>query len=228
MKIHVLIVAGGSGSRMKSDVPKQFMLLNNKPVIMHTLEAFLTFSNNINLLVVLPPGQFDSWKTLCKQYGFDYPHQLVPGGAERFWSVKNGLDLLDDEGIVFIHDGVRPLVSQQTINRCYETTLQKGNAIPCMPVVESLREITADGNRMANRAKFVSIQTPQVFRTNEIKAAYRQAYQASFTDDASVLEHFGKQLHLVEGNRGNIKITHPLDLKIAEMILNHSDLRHEF
>ncbi|MBN2805975.1 MAG: 2-C-methyl-D-erythritol 4-phosphate cytidylyltransferase [Prolixibacteraceae bacterium] len=228
MKIHVLIVAGGSGSRMKSDVPKQFMLLNNKPVLMHTIEKFSSFSPEVNLTLVLPETQFEVWKDLCQTYHFDVPHQLVAGGTERFWSVKNGLEVISDNGIVFIHDGVRPLVSHATIKICLETALVTGNAVPVMPVVESLRQIKFGHNRTVSRKHFVTIQTPQVFRTSDIKAAYQQAFDPAFTDDASVLERTGKEIHLVEGNPENIKITHPFDLKVAELMLHSSGFRHEF
>jgi 2-C-methyl-D-erythritol 4-phosphate cytidylyltransferase len=228
MKIHVLMVAGGSGTRMKSDVPKQFMLLNNKPVLMHTLENFLAYSKNINLVLILPEDQFYTWNKLCSIHRFIHPHQLVAGGTERFWSVKNGLDQISNEGIVFIHDGVRPLVSHQTLKRCFDRAMIDGNAIPVLPVVESLRELTGIGNQMADRTRFVSIQTPQVFRTSDIKEAYQQGFDPAFTDDASVLERTGKTIHLVEGNPENIKITHPFDLKITEMILQQSGFRHEF
>ena len=217
---YALIVAGGSGLRMNSDVPKQFMLLNNKPILMHTLERFFSFMPEMNLILVLPENQFETWKDLCQTYHFDVPHQLVAGGTERFWSVKNGLDAILGNGIVCIHDGVRPLVSHATIKICLETTLETGNAVPVMPVVESLRQVKFGHNKSANRKHFVTIQTPQVFNIEKIKAAYALGYDLLFTDDSSVLERTGATIHLVEGNRENIKITHPLDLKIAETILN--------
>lgn len=220
MKINVLVVAGGSGSRMNSEVPKQFILLKNKPVLMHTIDNFFAFSKHINMVLVLPEKQLNVWTDLCKKFNYNKNIRLVQGGSERFMSVKNGLELIDNEGLVFIHDGVRPLVSHQTLMRCYETAMNKGNAIPVMPIVESLRELQAGGNRMADRKKFVSIQTPQVFLCSEIKEAYRQAYRPEFTDDASVLESMGKKIYLVDGNPENIKITRPIDLKFAEFLLS--------
>ena len=219
MKQYVIIVAGGNGSRMNSAVPKQFMLLKNRPVLMHTIERFIQFNPTIEIVLVLPNDQFDTWKELCIEYDFTAEHKLVLGGKERFWSVQNGLDAVDEGGIVFIHDGVRPLVSLETIQRCLDKTLEKGNAVPVLPVVESLRQVEDEKNQMADRTRFVTIQTPQVFKTEEIKAAYHMGFDPSFTDDTSVLERLGKKINLVEGNRENIKITHPVDLKFAEAML---------
>lgn len=219
MKVFALIVAGGTGTRMKSDVPKQFMLLNHKPVLMHTIERFIEFDRSISITLVLPANQFDTWRNLCNTYGFGMQHQLVAGGASRFDSVFNGLKNIEDNGVVFIHDGVRPLVSTETLKRCLEKTIEAGNALPVLPLVESIRSVDGINNSVANRDNFVSVQTPQVFLINEIKAAYSFANSKSFTDDASVLEHFGKKINLVEGNRENIKITYPSDLIFAEALL---------
>jgi 2-C-methyl-D-erythritol 4-phosphate cytidylyltransferase len=219
MKVFALIVAGGTGTRMKSDVPKQFMLLNHKPVLMHTIERFTDFDRSISITLVLPANQFDTWRNLCNTYGFGMQHQLVAGGASRFDSVFNGLKNIEDNGVVFIHDGVRPLVSTETLKRCLEKTIEAGNALPVLPLVESIRSVDGLNNSVANRDNFVSVQTPQVFLINEIKAAYSFANSKSFTDDASVLEHFGKKINLVEGNRENIKITYPSDLIFAEALL---------
>lgn len=220
MKLYALIVAGGSGNRMKSVIPKQFMLLNKLPVLMHTLKLFVEFNASIQLVLVLPENQFEEWKKLCLQHQFKIKHRLVAGGANRFSSVQNGLsDIEGEEGIVFIHDGVRPLVSHETIQRCLNTALEKGNAIPVMPVVESLRQVDGEANMSVDRSKFVNIQTPQVFQVSEIKAAYQMGFDPSFTDDATVLERKGKKINLVEGNRENIKITHPQDLIIAENLI---------
>lgn len=220
MKHYVIIVAGGNGHRMNSLVPKQFMLLNKRPVLMHTIERFIEFNKNIEVVLVLPVEQFNLWKQLCSDYLFTASHTLVKGGTERFWSVKNGLDAIGNKGIVFIHDGVRPLVSVETIQRCLTTTLEKGNAVPVLPVVESLRQIEINNNKMVDRTKFVVIQTPQVFKIEEIKTAYSLGFDSQFTDDTSVLERLGKKINLVEGNRENIKLTHPIDFKIAEALMN--------
>ncbi|MCF8362945.1 MAG: 2-C-methyl-D-erythritol 4-phosphate cytidylyltransferase [Prolixibacteraceae bacterium] len=223
MKQFALIVAGGNGSRMKSDVPKQFLLLDNLPVLMHTINRFYHFNPEIEILLVLPEAQFEMWGALCKKYRFNVKHQIIAGGENRFQSVKNGLAAISEEGIVFIHDGVRPLVSSETINRCLEVTLKKGNAVPVLTAVESLRILENGSNRIVDREKFVTIQTPQTFYVEEIKAAYAQGYDPLFTDDTSVLERSGKTINLVEGNRENIKITHPADLIVAEALLeSHS------
>lgn len=215
-----LVVAGGSGSRMKTPVPKQFLLLGGKPVLMQTIQRFYDFDPSFEIIVVLPDKQFGTWKTLCAEHRFEIKHTLVKGGENRFQSVKNGLDAIEgDEGIVFIHDGVRPLVSHATLQRCFDTTIQKGNALPVMPVVESVREITDDGNKPADRSKLFTVQTPQVFMVKEIKEAYSLGYDPAFTDDTMVLERLGKTINLVEGNRENIKITHREDLTVAGALL---------
>jgi 2-C-methyl-D-erythritol 4-phosphate cytidylyltransferase len=214
-----LIVAGGSGNRMKSDLPKQFLLLDKLPVLMLTINRFYLFNPEIEMLLVLPEKQVETWKTLCQKYHFEVNHQIIHGGENRFQSVMNGLEAINGNGDVFIHDGVRPLVSSETISRCLETTLEKGNAVPVLPVVESLRKVERGTNRIVDREKYVNIQTPQTFFAEEIKAAYAQGYDPLFTDDTSVLERSGKTINLVEGNRENIKITHPTDLIIAQALI---------
>lgn len=221
MELFAIIVAGGNGSRMNSNIPKQFMLLNKVPVLIHTLQKFIDFNPGINLVLVLPENQFDAWKKLCLEYKFELKYKLVGGGENRFSSVLNGLNSIETKkGIVFIHDGVRPLVSNSTIQRCFETTIEKGNAVPVMPLIESLRIVEGEINSSVERSKYVSIQTPQSFLLNEIKAAYSMGYDPLFTDDASVLERMGKTINLIEGNRENIKITEPHDLIIAEVLFN--------
>ncbi len=221
MTNYALIVAGGSGSRMNADVPKQFLLLNEKPVLMHTIERFHEFDNAMEIIVVLPETQFSLWKNLCREYKFRIQHQLVAGGSVRFESVKNGLSKIQGDGIVAIHDGVRPLVSFETIGRCFEVARLKGNAIPVMPVIESLRMIDGENSKAVDRSSFVTIQTPQVFNVSEIKAAYNQPFNEAFTDDASVLEAAGLAINLVEGNIENIKVTHPADLIFAGMLIKN-------
>jgi 2-C-methyl-D-erythritol 4-phosphate cytidylyltransferase len=220
-KKYALIVAGGSGSRMKTPVAKQFLLLNGLPVLMHTLNQFHRYDPTMELILVLPREQFDYWKTLCTTYHFEVFHRLVAGGSVRFESVKNGLSAIHGDGLVAIHDGVRPLVSFQTIDRCMGMAGENGNAVPVMPVIESLRELDGDCSHAVNREKFVTIQTPQVFRISDIKEAYAQGYDPVFTDDATVLERTGAKINLVEGNRENIKITHPEDLVIAGAFLGN-------
>ncbi len=220
-KNYALIVAGGSGSRMNATVPKQFLLLNDKPVLMHTIERFHEYDNAMEIIVVLPESQFPLWKNLCREYKFRIQHQLVAGGSVRFESVKNGLSKIQGDGIVAIHDGVRPLVSFETIGRCFEVARLKGNAIPVMPVIESLRMIDGEKSKAVDRSSFVTIQTPQVFSVSEIKAAYNQPFSEVFTDDASVLEAAGSAINLVHGNIENIKITHPADLIFAGMLIKN-------
>lgn len=219
MEKFALIVAGGSGTRMGTDVPKQFLCLNGKPILMHTLERFMAYDRSIQITLVLPESQFDYWIDLCQTHGFKLRHQLVSGGSTRFQSVRNGLMNLPDDGIVFIHDGVRPLVSTQTLSNCEKSTLERGNALPVMPVIETLREVSDGISKHADRSRFRLVQTPQTFQLERIKQAFQQNESPLFTDDASVAEAFGDKIHLVEGNVENIKITQPPDLRIAALFL---------
>ena len=219
MKKFVIIVAGGSGSRMGTEIPKQFLELNGKPVLMHTIRIFHEFDPASEIILVLPPNQQQFWKALCLKYSFDLAHQVVSGGPTRFHSVKNGLAKIDESGIVFIHDGVRPLVSAETLKRCLETAREKGNAIPVLPVHESLRKSEGETTVSVDRSLYFSVQTPQTFRTEQILEAFKQDFDPAFTDDASVAEKAGFSIQLVEGNRENIKITTPTDLIIAEAFL---------
>ncbi len=219
MQKFALIVAGGIGKRMGAGIPKQFLEFAGKPVLMHTIERFRSFDESIRIIVVIPENQFTFWSELQKKYFFTLPHVLARGGSQRFFSVKNGLNVIQDDGLVAIHDGVRPLVSGETIKRCFEAAEKYGNAVPVISPADSLRMITKDGNKPAGRGNFKLIQTPQVFRTGLIKKAYLQDYRDGFTDDATVLESTGETVHLVEGNRENIKITNPEDLLIAATLL---------
>jgi 2-C-methyl-D-erythritol 4-phosphate cytidylyltransferase len=219
MKKFALIIAGGSGSRMRNTIPKQFLKLGKLPVLMHTMEAFKNYDAGIEFVVVLPENQITRWKNLCNELAFTTTHQMAAGGETRFHSVKNGLELIPENCIVFIHDGVRPLISVKTITNCYKTALEKGNALPVIPVSESIRVKNKHGNAMVDRTKYFLVQTPQTFRSELIKKAYRQNYSPVFTDDSSVLENTGLSINLVEGNRENIKITYPEDLTIAECFL---------
>jgi 2-C-methyl-D-erythritol 4-phosphate cytidylyltransferase len=219
MKKYALIVAGGSGTRMKTSELKQFIPVAGKPLIMHTIECFTKYDPAIPVILVLPGSHHNHWKELCEISGFNTPHLLVEGGKTRFHSVQNGLSFIQDDGIVFIHDGVRPFVTPETLQRCYETALKTGNAIPVIPVAESIRQIEKTRNFTVNRDHFVLIQTPQTFRISLIKSAYSQDYSPEFTDDASVLEKAGETIHIVDGNRENIKITWPEDIRIASAFL---------
>lgn len=218
-KKFALIVAGGSGNRMNNSVPKQFLEIDNKPVLVHTFEAFIRFDSELEFILVLPKEQVEFWEELCKKHQFTLSYKLAFGGKNRFQSVQNGLNLIEDEGIVFIHDGVRPLVSMQTIQNCYDATIMQGNALPVVPPSESIRYSFGNENKAVDRARFFLVQTPQTFRVTEIKEAYKNAPHQNFTDDASVLEYSGLNINLVEGNRENIKITWPQDLIVAESFL---------
>ncbi len=219
MKLYALIVAGGSGKRMQTGIPKQYLELAGKPVLMHTLERFKAFDNAIEIITVLPENQLRFWGELQKKYSFDVPHTLVKGGKARFFSVRNGLKFIDNPGLVAIHDGVRPFVSVDTIKRCFETAEKLGNAIPVISPSDTLRMISGEENKTINRLQVKQVQTPQVFNTDLIKNAYLQEYMPEFTDDATVLERTGVKINLVDGNRENIKITNPEDLVISTALL---------
>jgi 2-C-methyl-D-erythritol 4-phosphate cytidylyltransferase len=218
MNQYALIVAGGSGLRMGTEIPKQFLLLNGEPVLMHTLRKFKTCKH---IVLVLPAAQIGYWNELCAKYNFTLPHAIVQGGNERFYSVLNGLNALPDEdGLVAIHDGVRPCVSIDAINEAFASAEKLGNAIVAVLSKDSLRMVD-DGKSVAvDRSKYYLIQTPQVFNLSLLKKAYSSAaYQTIFTDDASVFEHAGHQINLVKGEYTNIKITTPEDLPLAELFL---------
>lgn len=216
MKKFAIIVAGGSGTRMNSVVPKQFLLLNGKPVLFHTLECFHKFDPSIKIILVLPAKQFSYWKNLCIKYKFSIPHSVVAGGRKRFFSVKNGLGIIHERGIVAVHDGVRPLITNETIKKCFNTAQKKGNAIPVIPVIDSIRKKQNNGNVSVSRNDYFIVQTPQCFTSEILKKAYHQKYSLDFTDDASVIEKYGEKIQLVKGNAENIKITSPIDLFVAE------------
>jgi 2-C-methyl-D-erythritol 4-phosphate cytidylyltransferase len=219
MDMYVVIVAGGSGKRMGAEIPKQFLELAGKPVLMHTIERFKTFNNAIEIITVLPENQLRYWVDLQEKYSFTVPHTLVKGGSHRFFSVRNGLKFVNIPGMVAIHDGVRPFVSIDTIKRCFETAEKLGNAIPSISPTESLRILTDEGSLPVNRLHVKQIQTPQVFNAALIKKAYLQDYNPEFTDDATVLEKTGEKINLIDGNRENIKITNPEDLLISTVLL---------
>lgn len=208
---------------MGAKLPKQFLELCGKPVLMHTIQLFFDFDPDCELILVLPTSEQDYWAELCLKNVFSLPHQIVSGGETRFHSVLNGLKQIRGEGIVFIHDGVRPLVSQETLRRCFETAKECGNAIPVLPVNESLRKIEGDQNISVDRSLYFSVQTPQTFRSEQIVKSFLQPFEPGFTDDASVVEKAGFAIHMVEGNRENIKITTPIDLIIAEAFLQAKD-----
>ena len=215
----VLIVAGGKGERMNADIPKQFLEIQGKPILMHTLEVFNRFDAKMKLILVLPSVQIDLWKELCVKHNFTLNHEIIAGGQTRFQSVKNGLEAVKTPALVAVHDGVRPLVSIETIARCFESAEKFDAAIPVVDLVDSIRQVTENGSQSVDRNAFKLVQTPQVFDAELLLKAYEQEYTPLFTDDASVVEALGTKIHLVEGNRENIKITTEFDLKMAESIM---------
>ena len=204
---------------MGGDIPKQFLPVCGKPVLMRTIEAFYTYDNQIHVILVLPVSQQEYWRELCQTYNFNLPHEIADGGDTRFHSVSNGLALVDGEGLVGIHDGVRPFVSQEVIARCFAEAEQKKAVIPVIGVVETVRCLEGEDSVTVPRDKYKLVQTPQVFDVALLKQAYHQDYTDMFTDDASVVEALGEKVYLVEGNRENIKLTTPFDLKLAEMLV---------
>jgi 2-C-methyl-D-erythritol 4-phosphate cytidylyltransferase len=218
---YIIIVAGGKGLRMGSDIPKQFLPIGGKPVLMRTLERFKAYSADLQIILVLPEAQQDYWRQLCEEYHFSVEYQLANGGQTRFHSVQNGLALVPDnaEGVVGVHDGVRPFPSIEVIRNCYETARTAKAVIPVISVVETVRHLTPANSVTVPRDEYKLVQTPQTFDIQLLKAANRQPYNDGFTDDASVVESYGHQITLVEGNRENIKITTPYDLKIAEVLI---------
>ena len=220
MKYYAIIVGGGSGKRMQNSIPKQFLLLNNKPVLMHTTSVFARSIFHPEIIIVLHPDLHQYWKELCIKYNFEIPHLLIDGGDQRFHSVKNGLMAIKDDGLVAIHDAVRPLVSSELIDIAYQEALRKGNAIPCFKPSDSVRRIiSATESAIVNRDELVLIQTPQTFHINQLRGAYEQPYQEKFTDDASVIEQIGIPINLIEGEKNNFKITYPEDLELANLLI---------
>jgi 2-C-methyl-D-erythritol 4-phosphate cytidylyltransferase len=225
MKYYAIIVGGGSGSRMQNSVAKQFLLLNDKPILMHTIEAFQRCVLNPKILLVLNSNQHNYWKVLCSTYQFNIPHEIVEGGPQRFDSVKNGLAHIHSEGMVAVHDAVRPLVSPELILTSYKIAEEKGNAVTGVHPTDSVRKLFEDQNsEMMDRDAVVLIQTPQTFSVSVLKKAYEEPYRNEFTDDASVVEHAGFKINLITGERTNLKITYPEDLEIASLLLNKKGL----
>lgn len=222
MERYAILVAGGKGLRMGGDIPKQFLPIGGKPVLMRTIEVFRRAYPDIHIILVLPASQQEYWQQLCKEYAFSIPVQISNGGETRFHSVSNGLKLIPDEaeGVVGVHDGVRPFVTVETICRCYDAAVKWGAVVPVVPVVETVRQLCEDGTSVTvPRDAYKLVQTPQTFRISLLKEAYRQPYIPAFTDDASVVETLGKPVQLVEGNRENIKITTPADIRFANGLL---------
>jgi 2-C-methyl-D-erythritol 4-phosphate cytidylyltransferase len=219
---YVIIVAGGKGMRMGTELPKQFFPVAGKPVLMRTIERFCQFSRDLNFIVVLPQSQQACWHSLCRKHHFTIPHTIINGGDTRFASSKNGLSHIpnDAQGLVAIHDGVRPFVSVDVISRCFNEARASGTAVPVIPAIDTLRQVNTETGETftVNRSLFRAVQTPQVFDIALAHRAFSQPYRDSFTDDASVIESLGVKISMVEGNRENIKLTTPFDLKVAEVL----------
>ena len=223
MQKAVIIVAGGSGSRLGSDIPKQFLKLKGKPILFHTIEKFHNANHDMKIIVVLPKRQVIYWEELKRKYRFDLPHQIVAGGKSRFESVKNGMALISEECVVGIHDAVRPLITEKIIRQLFSAAEKIGNAIPYSPCKDSIRKIENNKNKAVPREQYVLIQTPQCFLWSKIKKGYLAEEEPQFTDDASVFEFLGGKINLVKGDAHNIKITYPSDLLFAEALLSIKD-----
>lgn len=219
MKNFVIMVAGGSGSRMQSSIPKQFLLLNKKPILLHSLQKFITALPGISIILVLPEAEIQRWEAIKTKYSFNYPLQIAKGGSSRSESVHAGLRLIREEGIVGIHDAVRPLVSVDCIQRCYQGAQKHGNAVPVIGLRDSIRKVDGENNTALNRSDFRLVQTPQCFQLSLIKEAFERLPAQEFTDDAGLLEAAGYKIQLVEGNEENVKITTRFDLKLGEVYL---------
>lgn len=219
MKLSVIITAGGIGKRFSSEVPKQFLELEGTPILMHSINAFALWSRNTEIILTLPKDWSDYWKELIEKHNFKTPHNVVDGGKERYHSIKNALNNCSGD-YVMIHDGVRPLVNKSTLDRCI-TALQNNKAVvPYIKLKDSIRNVNGNKSKSVDRENFVSVQTPQCFEFNLINEAYLRDYQDCYTDDASVVEKNGVEIYLVEGDEANIKITTPIDLKIAHLFIS--------
>lgn len=217
---YVIIVAGGKGVRMQSNVPKQFMVIHEKPILVHTMERFRAYNPEINIVLAMNPEYIDYWDDLTRTFGIEIPHITIAGGVERFHSVKNGLMAIGAmDAIVGVHDAVRPLVSIETIGICYHVAREQGNAVPVIQPSDTLRQVGEGSSKTVDRNTYRIVQTPQCFDISLLRKAYEQEYKPSFTDDASVVESMGEHIHLVQGNRENIKITDQDDVRMATFLL---------
>lgn len=217
---YAIIVAGGSGTRMNSELPKQFLELNGLPILMHTINAFHKNNYQPQIILVLATNDLPLWQSLIHKHQFAVPHQVIVGGLQRFHSVKNGLQLIQqNNAVVAIHDAVRPLVSQSTITHCFKTALAKGNAVATVPAKDSVRRMVDGKSEALKRSEVYLVQTPQTFKVDQLRQAYNQEFDAFFTDDASVVQKAGFAINLEKGDEFNFKITFKEDLKLAETIL---------
>jgi len=225
MKKIAIIVAGGNGSRMNNDIPKQFLLLKNKPVLYYSIKTFLDSFDDTEIILVLPAEHIAKGKEIIDGYFDASKFKIISGGRTRFHSVKNGLSMVaNEEAIIFVHDGVRCLFTKSLVKRCYESALESGTAIPALTCRDSVRMITNNGNKILDRNKIKLVQTPQTFHSKILLPAYSIDYKEAFTDEATVVEAFGIKVNLIEGEINNIKITTPPDLIFAEYILNAKPL----
>lgn len=221
----MIIVAGGSGTRMGADLPKQFIELDGKPILMHTLDALYEVDSEMQLILVLPESQMEYWEELCRKHHWTVPHLLANGGATRFLSVKSGLEKASGE-LVGVHDGVRPFVTTDMLDRCFETAAAKRASVPVVPIVQSLRVVSVNGNSAVNRDEFRAVQTPQCFQTSVLKDAFAKTQKTDYSDDATVVELSGVPITLVEGDEENIKVTTPFDLQLARLIIERRKSRN--
>jgi 2-C-methyl-D-erythritol 4-phosphate cytidylyltransferase len=217
-KFSVIITAGGIGKRMGGDLPKQFLELNNLPMLMHTIRVFHDFDSSAQLILTLPAEWQEYWATLCAKHQFNIPHQVVDGGKERYHSIQNALNYCQGD-YVAIHDGVRPFVDQKTLMNCWNGVQEFGAVIPVLALKESLRKVGENESNSVNRSEFRIVQTPQCFKKDILLVAYQKSFHEGITDDASLVEEAGYVIHLVEGNEQNIKITTPTDLRFADFLL---------
>lgn len=226
MKKYAIIVAGGKGLRMGGELPKQFIPVEGRPVLMRTLDAFHAFDSTMEIILVLPRDHQPYWQELCAEYQFAVPHRIADGGATRFHSVQSGLALADEaEALIAVHDGVRPFVSSEVIEACYREAEAHGAVVPVIPIVETVRHLLPEGSVTVPRDAYRLVQTPQTFRASLLRRAYEQPFCEAFTDDASVVEALGHVVHLVEGNRENIKLTTPYDLIVAKALVESATNR---
>jgi 2-C-methyl-D-erythritol 4-phosphate cytidylyltransferase len=216
---HAIIVAGGTGSRMRGDMPKQFMLLGGKPVIQYSIDAFHAFDPDCQIIIVIHPDYMAYWEQLCREFSITTVHTAVGGGENRFDSVKNGLAHIEGDGLVAVHDAARPVISAGFVEKQFSEAAIHGTAIPGTALNDTIRIIEGDGSRQLDRSFLRAMQTPQVFRVSELKRAYAQPFKASFTDDASVMQSAGFALHITEGRAENIKITNPQDIAIVAVLM---------
>jgi 2-C-methyl-D-erythritol 4-phosphate cytidylyltransferase len=219
VKNYVIIVAGGSGQRMLSEIPKQFLNISRKPVLLFSLEAFANAIPDINIILVLPEANIKTWKEIIKDQYVKIKHTIVNGGESRSQSVKNGLQLITEQGLIAIHDGVRPLITSTVIKLLFSEAGKFGNAIPVIPITDTVRQVEGDQSILLDRNQLLLMQTPQVFQSNILHKAYDECGSGSYTDDAAVIEAAGYKVHLCGGDPENIKLTKPMDMLLAEAIL---------